>query len=135
MGRPGGRIESALPGQIALGIDHSAISIADVETSTQFYSALGLRPGERTLNAGPAQQRLDDLEAVEVCVAPMIPAAASPHLELLGYAALRGQAGPVLSANDVAATRLLWRGRRAELLSDPDGHLHQVEPYIDRRDR
>ena len=39
-------------GQIGLGIDHSAISVADADASAAFYSALGLGTGERTLNAG-----------------------------------------------------------------------------------
>ena len=116
-----------LPGQIALGIDHSAISVRDAEASTAFYAALGLRPGKSTFNAGPAQQRLDDLQSVEVAVVPMLPEQDAPHLELLGYEVPRGQAGPALRANDVAATRLLWRGSRTELLSDPNGHLHQIE--------
>lgn len=118
---------TGLPGQIALGIDHSAISVHDAEASTAFYAALGLKQGKRTINEGQAQQRLDDLRMVEVAVVPLIPDATAPHVELLGYKVPRGQSGAPLRANDVAATRLLWRGSRAELLSDPDGHLHQVE--------
>ncbi len=119
--------KSAAAGQIGLGIDHSAISVADANASAAFYGSLGLTPGERTLNRGPKQQRLDNLRDVEVTVAPMQPAAGTPHLELLGYHVPRGAAGPALQANDVAATRIVWRGTRAALLRDPDGHLQQVE--------
>ena len=56
----------------------------------------------------------------------MQPAAGTPHLELLGYHVPRGAAGPALQANDVAATRIVWRGTRAALLRDPDGHLQQI---------
>ena len=116
-----------LDGQIGLGIDHSAVSVADAEASATFYEALGLGSGERTLNDGAAQQRLDGLPGVEVAVLPMNPQAGTPHLELLGYRTPKGQAGPRLRPNDVAATRIVWRGQQVGLISDPDGHLHQVQ--------
>ena len=118
---------SADTGQVGLGIDHSAISVADADASTSFYRSLGLRSGESTLNRGPEQQRLDHLAGVEVSVVPMQPALGTPHLELLGYLVPRGAAGAPLQANDVAATRIVWRGTRAALLRDPDGHIHQVD--------
>jgi hypothetical protein len=31
-----------------------------------------------------------------------------------------------LQANDIAATRIVWRGTRMALLRDPDGHLQQI---------
>jgi len=115
-----------LGGQIGLGIDHSAISVADAEGSKAFYHARGLSIGKQTLNEGPAQQHLDSLPGVEVDVIPMHPPAGTPHLELLGYRTPKGQAGPTLRPNDVAATRIVWRGQHARLISDPDGHLQQV---------
>jgi len=39
----------------------------------------------------------------------------------------QGNRGPRLRANDVAATRIVWHGTTAGLLSDPDGHLQQIE--------
>jgi catechol 2,3-dioxygenase-like lactoylglutathione lyase family enzyme len=47
--------KTALPGEIALGIDHSALSVHDADTSVAFYADLGLKQGDRTLNAAPAQ--------------------------------------------------------------------------------
>jgi catechol 2,3-dioxygenase-like lactoylglutathione lyase family enzyme len=120
------RGRSAVPGQIGLGIDHSAISVADADASAAFYTELGLKTGERTFNHGPGQQRLDGLADVEVAVTPMQPAAGTPHLELLGYQVPRGALGPALQANDAAATRIVWQGTRAALLRDPDGHLQQI---------
>ncbi len=117
-----------IPGQIGLGIDHSAISVGDADASAAFYGALGLGSGERTHNHGPEQQRLDGLADAEVEVVPMIPYNGTPHLELLGYRVSKGDRGPALMANDVAATRIVWRGGEARLLRDPDGHLQQVEP-------
>jgi catechol 2,3-dioxygenase-like lactoylglutathione lyase family enzyme len=116
-----------LDGQIGLGIDHSATSVADAEASAAFYQALGLVTGERTLNEGPAQQRLDGLPGVKVAVIPMNPPEGTPHLELLGYRKPKAWPGPVLRTNDVAATRIIWRGPQAKLISDPDGHLQQVQ--------
>jgi catechol 2,3-dioxygenase-like lactoylglutathione lyase family enzyme len=116
-----------LNGQIGLGIDHSAISVADADASAEFYRSLGLSAGDPTLNQGPAQQRLDGLPDVEVMVVPMNPPEGAPHLELLGYRTPKGEVGLPLKANDVAATRILWRGRKAMVIADPDGHLHEVQ--------
>ena len=116
----------ASAGQIGLGIDHSAISVADIAASIAFYRPLGLTPGNRTDNHGPEQQRLDDLADVRVAVVPLQPSGATPHLELLGYQVPRGAAGHSLQPNDAAATRIVWHGARTALLRDPDGHLHQV---------
>ena len=120
--------KSAAGDQIGLGIDHSAISVADADASAGFYRSLGLKPGNRTLNQGPEQQRLDHLGSVEVAVVPMQPEAGTPHLELLGYRTPRGAAGPPRQPNDVAATRIVWHGAQESLLSDPDGHLQQILP-------
>lgn len=117
----------AFPTQIALGIDHSAISVADADVSIAFYSALGLKSGKRTYNKGPAQERLDGLKNAEVGVTPMAPGIEQPHLELLAYHVPPALAVIPLQPNDVAATRVVWRGSSAELFRDPDGHLHQVE--------
>ena len=83
-----------LEGQIGLGIDHSAISVADADASADFYRSLGLSAGDPTLNQGPAQQRLDGLPDVEVMVVPMNPPEGTPHLELLGYRTPKGERRP-----------------------------------------
>ena len=108
------------------GIDHSAISVADTKASRAFYERLGLKLGHHTVNHGPDQARLDDLEGVVVAVVPMLPAVGTPHLELLGYHIPRGNLEPALRANDIAATRIVWHGTRPALLRDPDGHLQQI---------
>jgi catechol 2,3-dioxygenase-like lactoylglutathione lyase family enzyme len=130
---PGGSLPAAWQGeaaagrQIGLGIDHSAISVADADASAAFYASLGLRAGERTLNQGPEQQCLDDLRGVKVAVVPMRAAVGTPHLELLGYHVPRGAARKASRANDIAATRILWKGTWTALLRDPDGHLQQID--------
>lgn len=124
---PAWRGKRPLAGQIGLGVDHSAISVSDVDASVAFYAGFGLAPGKRSHNEGAEQQGLDGLKGVQVVVAPLQPSRTPPHLELLGYQVPRGEAGPQLRANDVAATRVMWRGDRPALLRDPDGHLHQIE--------
>ena len=117
----------ALSGQIALGIGHSAISVSNADTSIRFYTAFGLRSGKQTYNKGPAQEKLDGLENARLSVTPMNPDVAPPHLELLAYEGRPMPAVTPIQPNDVAATRVIWQGRSAALLRDPDGHLHQFE--------
>lgn len=115
-----------LEGQIGVGIDHSAISISNAEISVAFYDELGLHRGGRTLDRGPAQEHLDGFQGVEVAVIPMMPSVATPHLELLCYRVSKNENSAVSRVNDVAATRIVWRGATAELIRDPDGHFQQI---------
>ncbi|MDN5849314.1 MAG: VOC family protein [Nitrococcus sp.] len=136
--------------QPTLGIDHSALSVGDVERSIRFYELLGLHVVARSVNRGTEQQRLDALADVEVDVIAMQPAASrTPHLELLGYRKPRGRTAPSTPITAVARDRLIWRvdaidvlldaitdadnadaiiatrrGADHALLRDPDGHLH-----------
>ena len=109
-----------------LGIDHSAISVSDISASRRFYTHHGLSEAHATVNRGPAQDALDDLDGAEVDVVPMNPADVPPHVELLGYRRPLGRALHPLAVNDVAATRIVWRSNADALVRDPDGHLHQV---------
>jgi len=135
-----------------LGIDHSALSVADVATSLAFYcGTLGMSPTGRSLNRGPEQDRLDGMASDGVDIVALQPAdPASLHIELLGYPHPR-RGGSGLRPNDIAATRLdfqvsdlpsmvdrlraagahfispgavmLASGAAAALVADPDGHL------------
>jgi catechol 2,3-dioxygenase-like lactoylglutathione lyase family enzyme len=107
-----------------LGIDHSAISVTDVDVARGFYEALGLSAQGRTLNHGASQAALDGLVRAEVDVVPLMPLIATPHLELLGYRTPHSRRAERLAANDVAATGIVWRADQDALLRDPDGHLH-----------
>ena len=109
-----------------MGIDHSAISVGDVAASRRFYARYGLSETGATVNHGPTQDALDGLDGVEVEVVPMHLADAPPHIELLGYRKPVGRALRPLAANDIAATRIVWRAKRDALIRDPDGHLHQL---------
>ncbi len=135
-----------------LGIDHSAIGVADISRSIEFYrDALGMKVTFRSVNHGIEQDRLDGLKSEGVDIVALQPAdEASPHIELLGYHPA-GRSGATLRANDIAATRLtlqvkhlpgmvarlraadvsfvspgmvkLGSGENAALVHDPDGHL------------
>lgn len=136
-----------------LGIDHSALSVADTSRSLSFYRRLGLTPGQRSLNTGREQDRLDGMPGVQVEVTALAPSASpTPHVELLCYRS--SVRAPPAAINDVAATRLVLeagdieavqtlcrqvpeaivaglrefedRSARA-LLRDPDGHLVLLE--------
>lgn len=121
---PGAR--AGWPGRGVLGIDHSALSVADADRSRRFYGRHGLTEGDRSLNHGTAQDALDGLDGVAVDVVPMRPPEQTPHVELLAYRRPAGRPSPSLAVNDVAATRIVWRSDAEALVRDPDGHLHQL---------
>ena len=118
-----------------IGIDHSAISVADTARSTAFYEALGFGVAGGSRNRGVEQARLDGLDAPEVEVTALTAAQDTPHVELLCYRESGDTMGPI-AGNDVAATRLVLEAsphagaqaveRRA--LVDPDGHRLLIEP-------
>jgi catechol 2,3-dioxygenase-like lactoylglutathione lyase family enzyme len=137
-----------------LGIDHSAISVADTERSVRFYERLGLQRVGGSLNSGPAQDKLDDVAGARVKVTALAPPGFStPHIELLCYRSDSDQESALLGTNDVAATRLVLAVRDDEIdalcaqntdallsgpvrfeqralramLRDPDGHLLCLE--------
>lgn len=94
-----------------LGVDHSAISVADPSESIDFYTRLpGFHVAGRSLNSGPEQARLDHLsEDVRVNVVALQPEDSSPpHIELLGYERPPGRPFPAdAKANDMLADRLV----------------------------
>ncbi len=133
---------SAMPLQsgVTLGIDHTAISVADADRSIAFYEQQGFRVASRQTNRGSAQARLDGLatrsggplESAETVVVDVVALAPrdpdSAHLELLCY--LRPP--PVNEAQAQEAEREVVEGAdcvawcRRDLLparvADPDGH-------------
>jgi len=74
--------------RLFLGIDHSAIAIANTEQSLQFYrDLLGMQVNGGSLNSGETQARLDGLPEAEVKITELRPAQASLGIELLDYIA------------------------------------------------
>ncbi|MGR6034281.1 MAG: VOC family protein [Candidatus Nitrosoglobus sp.] len=142
---------------IFLGIDHSAIDVANMDQSLDFYTgSLGLSVASRSINSGPAQERLDHAPDVVVEVLALHPnIEGPPHLELLGYEKPTGRPIPAsVKANDLLADRLVFQvdelphlvaalsaentefispsivtlrdGHPAALLRDPTGHLLMI---------
>ncbi len=152
--------DAASTGPATLGLDHSALAVADLDASLRFYTeGLGLRLGPRALNQGPEQARLDGLDDPKVDILTLTTADSGPHLELLHYRQPRSAAPPLWPGmNDIAAARLVMRtqaldqvveraiaaggaristrivetasGRRV-LLRDPDGHILDLISPID----
>ena len=143
-------------GRLFLGIDHTAIVVADTDRSLACYrDALGRRVAGESLNHGPEQERLNNVHGARLRITTLR-AGAGPGVELLEYLAPRdGRSIPEdLRANDLVHWRTglvavdaeaLHRSLRggacvAEsapaptapglpggfLLRDPDGHRLQV---------
>ncbi len=86
-----------------LGIDHTAIVVADTETSLKFYrDTLGLRIGGESENYGPEQERLNNVFGARLRITALR-ASAGPGVELLEYLAPRtGRPMPIdTKANDL----------------------------------
>lgn len=136
-----------------LGIDHTAVAVADIDASLAFYvGLLGMKVAARLVNIGPEQDRLDGLpEVVLDIVALDFAEPGGPHIELLAYRTPKGADGrPPPGVHDIAATRtvldvddlaslkarLNQAGARALspasgsagslLVCDPDGHLIEL---------
>jgi catechol 2,3-dioxygenase-like lactoylglutathione lyase family enzyme len=123
---------------VFLGIDHSAISVADGAASFEFYRGLGFRMAGHSFNSGTEQERLDAVRHVQVEVTALEPQRATPHVELLCYRSVARGTSSVVRGNDVAATRLTFHvgGSSAESatprgLIDPDGHRLVISAPVD----
>ena len=89
--------------RVFLGIDHTAIVVADTETSLAFYrDTLGLRVDGRGENWGPEQERLNAVPGARLRITTLR-ARAGPGIELLEYLAPRdGRPSAGIRANDLA---------------------------------
>lgn len=107
-----------------LGIDHTAITVADTERAVAFYAGLGFRVTSRGVNRGPEQARLDAVDDPVVEVTGLTPpSGAPPHLELLCYRAPGSIVGTHTDGSPLATTIILaGDGAPLGTLRDPDGH-------------
>jgi catechol 2,3-dioxygenase-like lactoylglutathione lyase family enzyme len=140
-----------------LGIDHSALSVADTERSVAFYEKfLGFAVAHRGVNQGAEQERLDGLSGAVVDVTALHHAAAAPpQIELLCYRTPLMRRAAASNSSDIAATRLVIEvddlpplmrrlaaaqvafvsrdvvpldyARAAVVVRDPDGHAVQLQ--------
>jgi catechol 2,3-dioxygenase-like lactoylglutathione lyase family enzyme len=137
-----------------LGIDHSAISVADTSQSIDFYRRLGLQRSGGSCNTGPEQDKLDGTRGSIVEVTALAPVEVPPHVELLCYRNILDRNRKFSGVNDVAATQLILSthstaalhalytqtadalvsgpvpfedGVVRAMMRDPDGHLLRLE--------
>jgi catechol 2,3-dioxygenase-like lactoylglutathione lyase family enzyme len=90
--------------RLFVGIDHTAIVVADTESSLRFYrDALGLTVAGESENYGPEQEWLNNVFGARLRITTLR-APAGPGVELLEYLTPRdGRPTPVdLKANDLA---------------------------------
>jgi catechol 2,3-dioxygenase-like lactoylglutathione lyase family enzyme len=121
------------PGTGVLGIDHSALSVADANRSVHFYESLGLTLSSRLLNQGVEQEHLDGVSAPILDVISLTALSPTPHIELLHYRTPSRAMHEAMCSHDGAATRLVFVGcdvtihEANRLVQDPDGHFVQFE--------
>jgi catechol 2,3-dioxygenase-like lactoylglutathione lyase family enzyme len=86
-----------------LGIDHTAIVVADTNASLAFYrDRLGLRLAGESVNYGPEQERLNVVFGARLHISGLR-AGAGPGVEFLEYLSPRnGRPSPGIQANDLA---------------------------------
>lgn len=96
--------------RLFLGIDHSAITVADSERSIRFWRDLiGLSVTGGSLNSGPTQEHLDGAIGAVVRVTGLRPEQArGPGLEFLQYVMpVGGRSSPRYRPNDIAHVHLV----------------------------
>jgi catechol 2,3-dioxygenase-like lactoylglutathione lyase family enzyme len=90
--------------RLFLGLDHTAIAVADTDASLRFYrDVLGLSVAGNAENHGPEQERLNNVFGARLRITALR-GASGPGIELLEYLAPRdGRPYPLdLKANDLA---------------------------------
>ncbi len=112
---------------LCLGLDHTAISVRDTESSLQFYSGLlGMTMAGQGHNHGPEQDAMDGLQGTDVLISSLRPASPGMGIELLNYRQPKGGQGP--RPNPRANEQVEWRigavvddlvGLHQQLQADP----------------
>jgi catechol 2,3-dioxygenase-like lactoylglutathione lyase family enzyme len=120
--------------RLFLGIDHTAIVVADTEASLRFYrDLLGFRVAGESENYGPEQERLNNVFGARLRITALR-AASGPGIEFLEYLAPRDgrPASPDTRANDQVywQTRLLTRSASDAEQSLRSGKTTFVSPGL-----
>lgn len=106
-------------GRLFLGIDHTAIVVADTSASLRFYQdTLGLKVAGASENYGPEQEHLNNVFGAHLAITALR-APEGPGVEFLEYLAPRG--GRPIPADTVASDDWYWQiNLRAD---DPDAFV------------
>jgi catechol 2,3-dioxygenase-like lactoylglutathione lyase family enzyme len=118
--------------RLFLGIDHTAITVANTDASLAFCrDQLGFRVVGGSENYGREQERLSGVPGARVRITALH-APRDAGVELLEYESLRdGRPMPEDSLpSDLIHHEILVKesGAPPQMLRDPDGHLVEVEP-------
>ena len=108
--------ETAPVGTNFLGIDHTAIVIADTDASLRFYrDVLGLEVAGESENYGPEQERLNNVFGARLRITALR-ADSGPGIEFLEYLAPRDGRPypPMAKANDLAHWYTRFSGASAD---------------------
>lgn len=129
---------------IFLGIDHSAIAIADTTTSLKFYrDLLGMEIADNGVNYGDTQAALDGLPEAKVHIHSMQPMNPSFGIELLDYVMPeKGRSVPsdwrisdlahrhlILEVDDLTATFNQLKRQGTAMISSDVVELPAAYPY------
>jgi catechol 2,3-dioxygenase-like lactoylglutathione lyase family enzyme len=121
------------PGEaLFLGLDHTAIVVADTERSLSFYrDTLGLRIAGEGENYGTEQEHLNNVFGVRVRITTLR-ASTGVGVELLDYRAPRdGRDAPIdLKANDIAHWQITMRASGLAGLLRPTNNFSLVSPTV-----
>ncbi|MEG3437272.1 SMP-30/gluconolactonase/LRE family protein [Pannus brasiliensis CCIBt3594] len=114
--------------RLFLGIDHTAITVADTEESLEFYrDFLGMRVDGGSLNHGETQARMDGLPIARVRITALRPPRGGMGIELLDYLEPAG-GRPIPSDwqdSDMTSTRVEFASDEIDRdysIQDPTGH-------------
>jgi catechol 2,3-dioxygenase-like lactoylglutathione lyase family enzyme len=109
-------------GRLFLGIDHSAITVADTQRSARFWRDLvGLEIAGGSLNSGSTQEQLDNAFGAVVRITGLRPERpGGPGLEFLQYLTPSGGRAATGGArpNDIVATRTVVEVDDVEALAE-----------------
>jgi len=94
-------------GRLFLGIDHTAIVVANTDASVRFYrDLLGLKIAGKSLNYGPEQERLNNVPGARLRITSLR-AATGPGIEFLEY--LRPRDGRPAPTDERANDLVHWQ--------------------------
>jgi catechol 2,3-dioxygenase-like lactoylglutathione lyase family enzyme len=105
-----------------LGIDHSALAVADTESEQRFYESFNFHVGGRSLNFGPEQEALSGVPGARVRITNLSPEK-GPAVEFLSYLS----PGPGRTMPQHTAPNDVWHWEVTVAVPDLDAALSGVE--------